>query len=894
MTSVTTPRSRTAPRQGLRHHVRAQLGVGVGQVVAGAGNLAFSVIAARMLDPGAFATLTAFLALSLLVAVPAGSLAAGSLLSAELHDRLQRSLRRIGVITSLALAAGVATVGPSLGLPRALALPAAALPVIALGLALARAQLYAHRRPGAVVITIVAEPVVRVVLGVGLLVALGATGGAAAVALGGAVALLVARRALPDRAPLDAGRLAATTGGGGVAAFLALALVQNQDVLVVNARLAADVAGSFAALSMLGGAALFAVWNAPMVLMPRTADDRSALPAALGVTAAAGAVATAVAFLTAPTLVELLVGATYLDAADLLGPYVGAMALLGLARVLAGHRCAHGHVTSTAVLAATAAAGQVAALLTVDTLSGAAWVTVGTTAVLATSLSAAALGDMVGARAPSLGSWAPVRARVWADAPARVATLATFVGLGLRLLSTRGLWLDEAISVAQARMPFGAMLQDIATTDVHPPLHHMVLWVWMRVFGDGEFSVRLPFVLIGAALVPLLFVVGRDLYSRRAGAAAACLGAVAPLAVWYSQETRMYSLYMLFSLVAVWGQVRTMRRGRVPDWALLVVGTAGLLWTHWFALLQVAVMQAILLVHVVRRRRRREDSRALTWRWLLAVGAIVLLLAPLVPVLVEQLASFSGRSADLASTPSQAGTVASGLEGDLSVYRLAVNGVWALLGYHANETMVLLVALWPLAMLAAFAMLGRGPWRRGTHVVVAVATVPLLALFALGGMRSNLFEVRYVIGSLPALLLLLGRAAALPRRRAAVVVATGALVVGSAAGLVDQQVNADNPRLYAFDDAVREAVAEADTGDVVAYAPYYIEPVVEYYAPGVETQPLRAVDPTEVDGDIHVIGSFLDKEPEAGRIGTELARLEQTRALVETHTTGNITLWTFS
>ena len=90
MASLTTPSTSSLERRGLRHHLGAQLGVGAGQVLAGLGNLAFSMVAARLLAPGAFATLTAFLALSLLVAVPAGSLAAGSILSSDLHDRASR------------------------------------------------------------------------------------------------------------------------------------------------------------------------------------------------------------------------------------------------------------------------------------------------------------------------------------------------------------------------------------------------------------------------------------------------------------------------------------------------------------------------------------------------------------------------------------------------------------------------------------------------------------------------------------------------------------------------------------------------------------------------------------------------------------------------------------
>ena len=66
-------------------------------------------------------------------------------------------------------------------------------------------------------------------------------------------------------------------------------------------------------------------------------------------------------------------------------------------------------------------------------------------------------------------------------------------------------------------MPFGQMLADMRTTDVHPPLHHAVLWVTVRLFGTSEVAVRLPSLLAGVALVPVMFWVGRTLYDRRTG-----------------------------------------------------------------------------------------------------------------------------------------------------------------------------------------------------------------------------------------------------------------------------------------------------------------------------------------------------------------------------------------
>src|SRR5690242_16483292 len=114
--------------------------------------------------------------------------------------------------------------------------------------------------------------------------------------------------------------------------------------------------------------------------------------------------------------------------------------------------------------------------------------------------------------------------------------------LALRLAVTRGIWVDEAVSLRQVRLPYLRMIAELRDDDVHPPLYHSVLWVVVRLTGNtGEWGLRLPSLVAGTALIPLLYAVANDLWDRRTGLMAALLGAVAPVAVWYSQEARMYA-----------------------------------------------------------------------------------------------------------------------------------------------------------------------------------------------------------------------------------------------------------------------------------------------------------------------------------------------------------------
>ena len=334
------PRVQTAARVG--RLAGEQLAVASGQLGAGLGNLVFALVAARVLAPGAFAELAAFLALYLLIHVPAGSLSAGSALAPELAARARRRALAAGAIVGGALAVLAIPLAALLDLSPLLLLAAAATAPTAGLLALDRGRLYGLGRRRRVVASLLAEPAVRLTLGVALAVVAGAVGGAIAVVIAGWAALAVAY--LPARAttmPAAEDRPSVQPAGA-VAAFLLLAVIQNQDVLLANALLDGGEAGRFAVLSTLGGIAAFATTTVPLMLLPRAGQGRDALRAALAVAGLLGLGAVAVVALSPERLVGLVFGDRYASAGAVAVPYVLAMALLGVARVLVADACAKG------------------------------------------------------------------------------------------------------------------------------------------------------------------------------------------------------------------------------------------------------------------------------------------------------------------------------------------------------------------------------------------------------------------------------------------------------------------------------------------------------------------------------------------------------------------------
>jgi uncharacterized membrane protein len=464
------------------------------------------------------------------------------------------------------------------------------------------------------------------------------------------------------------------------------------------------------------------------------------------------------------------------------------------------------------------------------------------------------------------------------------------LALVVRLSTDRSVWIDEAISVHEASQPYGQMLHLLRSSDVHPPLYFTLLWGVIHLTGStAEVIVRIPSLLPGVALVAVAYYAARDMWDRRTARLAGLIAAIGPAAVWYSQDARMYALFMLFATIAAWMLVRILRRGSWRDLAVFTASCIALLWTQYDTVLPVGTLFAIL-AGVGVRRVVRERSWRLARQALVAGGAIVLSFVPLIGWVVQQYGHTSGLSA---TVPAQAGQGTAAQPG-LSAYSALANGVWAVVGYHSDHAMVLINAFWPLLILLVLASLGRGASTPG-RVLAALAVVPPAILFVAAIHRNDLFDLRYFAATVPALNLLIARlAVSWARGRFTRIAVPLLLTVALGAGLVDEQINRSNPRVYDFRSAVQYVRDHSEPGDLLLYGPTFLTSELEYYRPGVTTKPVSGVPQTRGSKHVFVLGSFLNKAGPAGQVGTAVVSLKKHRHLVRTLHFPNVTVWEFT
>jgi uncharacterized membrane protein len=456
-------------------------------------------------------------------------------------------------------------------------------------------------------------------------------------------------------------------------------------------------------------------------------------------------------------------------------------------------------------------------------------------------------------------------------------------GLVLRLAVTRGIWLDEAISIHQARLSLHDLFQNLYNGDRQPPLYHLTLWLTIRAFGHSEFAVRLPSLIAGTLVIPVLYELGRELYDRRTGVIAAAFAAASPVLIWYAQEVRMYEFIALFGLLALLTQLRVIRRGTMLNWAVYILATAALLWSHYFGLLQVGVQQLVFVAVLVHRKRNGQPVKALALGFAYSLAVLVMQLVPLLVFAHHQYQVTSGA----AGSPS-------GTYDLLSFYSILANMAWALWGYQPDATTVLLAAMWPLFLLGSLVLLGRGGSRQ-TMGLAAAAIALVALLIVVSVFDGSYFEVRNFLILVPLVLLLIARlVAGWIRQPKARLLVAGVVVLTLLVGLADQQLNKANPRLFDFRGAIQNIKADAGANSLVLYEPSDMRYVLEYYAPELRSQPLsQAVSASREGSPVFVLASFQSNKTFFNQTNKVVGQLTFFRKLVHRFKTPQTIVWEF-
>lgn len=159
-------------------------------------------------------------------------------------------------------------------------------------------------------------------------------------------------------------------------------------------------------------------------------------------------------------------------------------------------------------------------------------------------------------------------------------TAIMLLAIAIRLigLSMQSLTMDECFERDRTEMTIGELIHD---PNSFPPLYHLILNAWL-VIDDSEFALRTFSVVCGLLALWSLWWIVRRVIGEDVAWWALLIGACSPFHVFYSQEGRVYMLYLLLALLAVGFFLRWARDGSAWDCAGFVAVAVVGGYVHYF------------------------------------------------------------------------------------------------------------------------------------------------------------------------------------------------------------------------------------------------------------------------------------------------------------------------
>jgi hypothetical protein len=237
-------------------------------------------------------------------------------------------------------------------------------------------------------------------------------------------------------------------------------------------------------------------------------------------------------------------------------------------------------------------------------------------------------------RAPLAGRVRALAGRVRTAVRDEPLLLAVLVGsfLARWLVADRNsYWLDELLSVAVYGVwndSATAAVSRLASQSVHPPAYQFVLFTWMEWFGDGERATRSLSNLYVTLATLFLYLLLRNVLSRRIAIASAVAFALMYSPMFYALETRSYAQTIFLVTLSSYLLLRMLRLGATRDWrsavssptaALFLLVNTLLLLTHYYNVFFWAAQGALTALFVLRERPRRG--------WFAGLGAAAMMSA---------------------------------------------------------------------------------------------------------------------------------------------------------------------------------------------------------------------------------------------------------------------------
>lgn len=167
--------------------------------------------------------------------------------------------------------------------------------------------------------------------------------------------------------------------------------------------------------------------------------------------------------------------------------------------------------------------------------------------------------------------------------------------------------------------------------DTHPPGVQVFMYYWTQLFGQTEWVVKFPFILMGLASIYLTFLIAQKWFNDTVALITCSMLSVMQFTVMYSQIARPYisGMFLVLCMVYFWSKLLSNPEKHFwKNWSLTILFGGLCAYNHHFSLLTAGLV-GLMGVFLINRKY--------LFKYILIAPAIFLLYLPNIGIFLHQL-----------------------------------------------------------------------------------------------------------------------------------------------------------------------------------------------------------------------------------------------------------------
>jgi uncharacterized membrane protein len=190
--------------------------------------------------------------------------------------------------------------------------------------------------------------------------------------------------------------------------------------------------------------------------------------------------------------------------------------------------------------------------------------------------------------------------------------LIIILGATLRFyhIDFQSIWLDEihTMNESNPNIPFSELYNVIMSGEQMPPFYFYSLYFIFKIFGYTTFVARIYSAVLGVISLYSIYLLGKELLSKRIGLIAAFILSVNYFHLYYSQDARPYILLLLFSILSLYKMVVYIKNPSLKNALYYGFFAAMMINSHFFGLFALFAQYLILLLFLVLSEKDSKKS----------------------------------------------------------------------------------------------------------------------------------------------------------------------------------------------------------------------------------------------------------------------------------------------